>query len=304
MAVTKIRIGTRGSELALWQAHHIRDILVRDHGCAVEIVTIKTEGDRIDNVAFSQMEGKGFFTKEIEQALLERRIDLAVHSLKDLMTVQPDGLKLAAVGFRADRRELLLIRREARHGDSLLPVRDGGVIGTSSARRLCQIAHYGPALEVRDLRGNVPTRIRKLRDRQYDAIIIAAAGVERLGLDLAGLVSIHLDPQQFLPAPGQGILALQVREGDNEVSEIASRLNDRIAEIEAALERGLLARFRSGCSLPLGVFSQVEADRLRLSAVLGDAAQPQSGRLRRFDLSGTDPKGLVSQAFAKLSEIS
>ena len=301
MATSRIRIGTRGSDLALWQAHHIRDLLVRECGCQVEIVIIKTEGDRVDTVSFSQMEGKGFFTKEIEQALLDRQIDLAVHSLKDLMTAQPDGLKLAAVGFRADRRELLLIRRESLVRDGLIPVHDGGTVGTSSARRRCQIAHHAPKLTILDLRGNVPTRIRKLREGQYDAIIIAAAGVE-LQLDLTDLHAIHLDPEQFLPAPGQGILAMQTRTDDRAVSGIVAKLNDPTAETEASLERGLLARFDSGCSLPLGIYSEVKSGNLRLTAVLGDVANPESGRLRRIGAAGRDPKQVVDQAFVSLSK--
>jgi len=301
MARPYIRIGTRGSELALWQACHVSGILEREHGCDCELVVIKTEGDRIDDVAFSQMEGKGFFTKEIEQALLEDRVDLAVHSLKDLMTVQPDGLHLAAVGFRADCRELLLMRPEARSGDGLLPVRDRGIIGTSSARRVCQIAHHAPSLQIRDLRGNVPTRVQKLRDGQYDAVIIAAAGVKRLNLDLSGLETIHLDPEQFLPAPGQRILALQTRREDTAVNEIVVRLNDPTAAVETALERGLLARFRSGCSLPLGVHSAVQPGKLRLRAVLGDIAKPDCGRLKRVDISGREVETVVADAFKGLT---
>ena len=301
MARPYIRIGTRGSELALWQACHVSDLLEREHGCDCELVVVKTEGDRIDDVAFSRMEGKGFFTKEIEQALLEDRVDLAVHSLKDLMTLQPDGLHLAAVGFRADRRELLLMRPETHSGNGLLPVRDGATIGTSSARRVCQIAHHAPSLQIRDLRGNVPTRVQKLRDGHYDAIVIAAAGVERLKLDLSGLVAIHLDPAAFLPAPGQGILALQTRRDDADVTEIVARLNDPTAAAEAALERGLLARFDSGCSLPLGVYCEAKPGKLRLQAVLGDVGNPVSGRLKRVDVSGREVEAVVTAAFESLA---
>src|SRR5512138_1392256 len=177
--MTRLVIGSRGSDLALFQANFIKSIL-EGPSCAVEIKIIKTSGDKIDNISFDKMEGKGFFTKELEDALLANEIDLAVHSLKDLMTSQPDGLKLGAVGYRADRRELLLIRKEAVDGDGLIPVKQGGVIGTSAARRKGQIAYYNPSLTIADLRGNVPTRVAKLRDGKYDAILLAAAGVTRL----------------------------------------------------------------------------------------------------------------------------
>ncbi len=167
---SKMVIGSRGSDLALYQANFIKDILEREHKCEVEIKIIKTSGDKIDNISFDKMEGKGFFTKELEDALLAREIDLAVHSLKDLMTSQPEGLKLGAAGYRADRRELLLINRKScDKSGGAIPVIKGGVIGTSSARRKCQIAFHNPSLDIRDLRGNVPTRVKKLRDGQYDA---------------------------------------------------------------------------------------------------------------------------------------
>ena len=214
-----LTIGTRGSDLAMWQANFVRSILENDHGQTVRINIIKTAGDRIQHLSFDKMEGKGFFTKELEEALLAGEIDLAVHSLKDLMTTQPDGLKLGAVGYRFDRRELLLIRPGSVAGDGVLPVKEGGIIGTSSARRKCQIVHHNPTLEIKDLRGNVPTRINKLREEQYDAIIIAYAGVLRLELDLSDLVARPLDPLQFFPAPAQGILGIQIRANDNRVEQ-------------------------------------------------------------------------------------
>jgi len=295
-----LTIGTRGSQLALWQAGFIKDIINRTQLGAVEIRIIKTEGDRIDNVSFDKMEGKGFFTKEIEDALLAGEIDLAVHSLKDLMTVQPDGLKLGAVGYRADKRELLLIRREATTGKGMLPVKAGGVIGTSSARRRCQIAHHNPDLTIRDLRGNVPTRVGKLREGQYDAIIIAYAGVLRLEMDLSDLTALPLDPEKFLPAPAQGILGLQIRADDARTEAVVSQLGSKEAAIEAELERGLLARFDSGCSLPLGVCSGVEADNLRLKAVLGIRDNDGWDGLRRVDITGTDRKQVVDDAYDQL----
>lgn len=302
MTSETLRIGTRGSDLALYQANFIRDILKNEHGCDVELKIIKTSGDRIDNLSFDKMEGKGFFTKELEDALLQGEVDLAVHSLKDLMTTQPDGLMLGAVGYRADRREMLLVRKQSRVGEGLLPVKEGGVIGTSSARRKCQIAFHNPSLEIRDLRGNVPTRVNKLRDGQYDAIMIAAAGVTRLQLDLSDLDVILLEPDEFLPAPAQGILGIQIRSDDSRTQSIISRLNSEKDSTEASLERGLLARFGAGCSLPMGVFSSVLDGQLTLKAVLGVRKREEWDGLKRVEFSGEDISVLVDRAFAGLTD--
>ncbi len=246
MSATKLIIGSRGSDLALYQANFIRDILIREHGCEVEIKIIQTAGDKIDNVSFDKMEGKGFFTKELEEALLKNEIDLAVHSLKDLMTTQPAGLKLGAAGYRADRSEMLLIRKDSTVGDGVIPVRDGGIIGTSSARRKAQLHFHNPTLKINDLRGNVPTRIRKLREGLYDAILIASAGVKRLQLDVSDLTAIELDPQVFLPAPAQGILGIQIRDNDPRVETVIAKMGSHEEMKQAELERGLLAQVRFG----------------------------------------------------------
>ena len=301
MAESRLIIGSRGSELALVQANLVRNAIEASADCRAEIKVIKTQGDRIDHLSFDKMEGKGFFTKELELALLDRSIDLAVHSLKDLPTRQPDRLKIGAVGFRADRRELVLIRPEACQGSGIIPVKEEGVIGTSSPRRKCQIARHNPGLKIKDLRGNVPTRVQKLREGQYDAILIAVAGIDRLELDLADLIVKRLDPTLFLPAPGQGILALQTRIDNDEVNATIARLNDQTASAEAALERGLLAKFDSGCSLPLGVYSEVNGAEFRLLAVLGEPGNEESGRVRRIDVSGRDIDRLVLTAFTALN---
>jgi len=301
MSPTSVVIGSRGSDLALYQANFIKSVLVGECSCEVSIQIIKTQGDKIDTVAFDKMEGKGFFTKELEDALLREEIDLAVHSLKDLMTVQPDGLALGAVGYRADRREMLLIRKESHEGDGLIPVRAGGVIGTSSARRKCQIVHHNPDLKITDLRGNVPTRINKLRDGQYDAILVAAAGVTRLDLDLSDLDVHLLPPDQFLPAPAQGILGLQIRKNDARTGEIVRQLNSAKDEAEANAERGLLARFGGGCSLPLGVYSFREGDTCRITAVLGEGEGNSWHGLRRTETEATTVEELVEKAYTQLN---
>ncbi len=301
MSRPSVVIGSRGSDLALYQANFIKSVLVNDCNCNVNIEIIKTQGDKIDNVAFDKMEGKGFFTKELEDALLRNQIDLAVHSLKDLMTVQPDGLRLGAVGYRADRREMLLIRKESVAGDGLIPVKQGGKIGTSSARRKCQIGFHNPTLVIDDLRGNVPTRINKLRDGQYDAIMIAAAGVKRLELDLSDLEVRLLPADQFLPAPAQGILGLQVRDRDEKTESVVSQLNSDQDMAEASAERGLLARFGGGCSLPLGVYSYADGNVHKMMAVLGEGDGNNWTGLRRAEVAATSIDDLIEKAYTALS---
>ena len=294
-------IGSRGSDLALWQANRVKSDLEAHYSGPIEIKVIKTKGDQIDNLAFSKIEGKGFFTREIEDALLAREIDIAVHSLKDLMTTQPQGLRIGAVGYRADRRDILLVREEAYEQGGVIPVRQGAVIGSGSMRRQCQIAYFNPSLEIRDLRGNVPTRVNKLRDGQYDAIVIAAAGVKRLNLNLTGLRTIFLDAELFLPAPGQGLLAIQLREDDPEVEYAITGLGSEQARIEAELERGLLARFNSGCSLPLGVCSQIKRETFRLSAMLGVSKDDGWDTPRRVDITGNDVGEVVDRCYRGLT---
>jgi len=271
-------------------------------GCETEQKIIKTSGDKIQNVSFSQMEGTGFFTKEIEEALLVKEIDVAVHSLKDLMTTQPDGLRLGAVGFRADRRELLLISKEAYDQGGIMPIKEGATIGTSSARRQCQIAVHAPTAKIKELRGNVPTRVDKLRQGEYDAIVVAAAGVTRLDLDLSGLEAIFLAAELFMPAPAQGILGLQIRENDPEVLETVIKLNSQEAASQVALERGLLAKFDSGCSLPLGVCSEITRSGYRLRAILGRPSEDGWGEPARADVNGDDLSNLVEEAYTALNE--
>ena len=249
----KIRIGTRGSDLALWQAHFVRRQL-EEIGCDVSIQIIVTQGDRIQDLSFDKLEGKGFFTKEIEQALLNEEVDLAVHSHKDLETTQPEGLHIAAVSYREDASELLLMRREAFDTDQDWKLKANAVIGTSSARRKAQILAQRPDLEIKELRGNVPTRIDKLRQGQYDAILLARAGVLRLELDLSDLETIVLDPTSFIPAPAQGVLGLQTRVSDTVTTEILQKLHHSDVATRIGLERSVLRQMDGGCQLPLGVY--------------------------------------------------
>lgn len=249
-----IRIGTRGSDLALWQAQHIKARL-EELGCTIEIKIIQTQGDLIQDLSFSKLEGKGFFTKEIEQALLSNEIDLAIHSHKDLETHPPQGLLIAAVSEREDPAELLLIHPRAFDESMLWNLKNGSVIGTSSARRKSQVLAHRSDLIIKDLRGNVPTRIAKLRNGEYDAILLAIAGVNRLELDLSDLVCVRLDPKIIVPAPAQGVLGLQIRSNDDRTKQLVSPLNDTAVHALIAIERKVLNLMDGGCQLPLGVYN-------------------------------------------------
>ncbi|MEO6710070.1 MAG: hydroxymethylbilane synthase [Planctomycetota bacterium] len=248
----KLRIGTRGSDLALWQARHVASLLRPEAEC--ELVVLKTRGDLIDNVPLQSVAGKAFFTGEIEQALLESRVDLAVHSHKDLPTAMTPGLVIAAVPARASAAERLLVRPAAYDPDAaFLPLREHAQVGTSSPRRIAQLQLLRPDLQARVLRGNVPTRVLRLRDGRYDAIVLAAAGLDRLGLDLSGLRDVELSLEWFVPAPAQGALAIQIREGDAVLAALLERkLNDGDCARAVAAERRLLESAGGGCNLPLG----------------------------------------------------
>ncbi len=249
----KITIGSRGSDLALWQANHVKHQL-ENLGHEVEIKVIVTQGDAIQHLSFDKLEGKGFFTKEIETALLDKSIDLAVHSHKDLETNPPAGLIIAAVSEREDPSELLLIRNESVDKNQKWNLKSEAIIGTSSARRKSQINLYRSDLQINDLRGNVPTRIQKLRDGQYDAILLAKAGVDRLKLDLSEFHVEVLNPTEFVPAPAQGVLGLQIREDDAEMKEIMAHLNHVDVAKKIGVERKILNLMEGGCQLPLGVY--------------------------------------------------
>lgn len=249
----KIVIGSRGSDLALWQANFVKDELTA-LGCEVTIKIIKTQGDIIQHLSFDKMEGKGFFTKEIEAALLDGSIDLAVHSHKDLETTSPKGLSIAAVSSREDPSELLLIRKEAVDMGQTWELKKNPVVGTSSGRRKSQVLKFRPDVTLKDLRGNVPTRVNKLRDGQYDAILLARAGAKRLELDLSDLHQVVLDPTSFIPAPAQGVLGLQIRSEDKSLAETLQKLNDSTIEQRIKIERKVLNLLDGGCQLPLGVY--------------------------------------------------
>lgn len=264
-----IRIGSRGSDLALWQANHVKRQL-EALGATVTITIIKTQGDQIQHLSFDKLEGKGFFTKEIEQALLENSIDLAVHSHKDLETTPPDGLVIAAVSERENPADVLLIHPRAVDSTQDWNLKQGAVVGTSSARRKSQLIGFRDDVVIQDLRGNVPTRLQKLRDGDYDAILLAKAGLDRLELDLSGVHVEVLDPEAFIPAPAQGVLALQIRESDRELFTFMQQMNHADVQSKIELERTVLNRLQGGCQLPLGVYCPEEGRLLVSYAAAAD----------------------------------
>lgn len=285
----KIRIGTRGSELALWQAKHVAGLI----GTALtELVIIKTEGDRIQNVSFNKMEGKGFFTKEIEEALLDKRIDLAVHSLKDLPTEDVAGLRLAAIPERADFHDLLIMQSDVYENNGVLNIRGGSLVGTSSMRRMAQLKSIDPSLRVEALRGNVNTRLRKLKEKAYDAIVMARAGAERISLDLSGLVVYELDERVFLPAPAQGALGLQIRDDDEYTASVVGRLTHAETERKVRAERAFLKCFGGGCHVPLGALAELDGDDIILRGVV---ASPDGTFVAREFATGSDPESVGSE---------
>lgn len=256
-----IIIGTRGSDLALWQANFTKDLLEKQ-GHQVEIKIIETKGDASQqwNTSFDKLEGKGFFTKELEEALLKKEIDLAVHSHKDLPTENPDGLIIAGVSKRVDPSELLLIKKDAVDDSKQFSLKAKAVVGTSSARRKSQLLAFRPDVDLKDLRGNVPTRINKLRNGEYDAIMLAVAGTERLELDLSEFHCEILDPKVFVPAPAQGVLAWQIRETDDDLFDLFGDITDIDVQTRIRIERTVLNLFDGGCQLPLGVYVETEFD--------------------------------------------
>jgi hydroxymethylbilane synthase len=270
-----IVIGSRGSQLALWQANHIAACL-RKLGVETRLEIIKTAGDKITDVPLAQVGGKGLFTKEIEEALLAGSIDLAVHSLKDMPTGMPAGLTLAAIPEREDPRDALI-------GRPLNELGAGSRVGTSSLRRAAQLHALGRGLVTENLRGNVDTRLRKLDEGHYDAIVLAAAGLRRLGW--AERIRELIDPGVMCPAAGQGALAIETRDDGGAGHEIARRLDDAATNVAVTAERSLLATLEGGCQVPIGAHARLDGDVLQLMAVV---ASPDGARVMRDRAEGRD----------------
>jgi hydroxymethylbilane synthase len=281
-----LRIGSRGSQLALWQANHIAKLL-RARGHAVEIEIIHTTGDKITDVALAQVGTKGMFTKEIEEALAAGQVDLAVHSLKDLPTELPAGFEIVAITERQDPHDAFCSRLYSRIED----LRQGARVGTSSLRRQAQIKAVRPDLDVHPLRGNVDTRLRKLEQGEYDAIILAAAGLQRL--DRMELVKQIIPANVMCPAAGQGALAIEIRFGDEVLRNVLSFLDDRTARTATTCERALLNRMGGGCQVPIGAFAELRQGKLHLESVVAD---PDGSRVLRDSRDGDDPGKLGNDA--------
>lgn len=288
-------IGSRGSDLALWQAYFVKSELEK-LGCTVELNIIKTQGDKIQHLSFDKLEGKGFFTKEIEDALLNKSVDLAVHSHKDLETNPPAGLKISCVSKRANPADILLINKNAVDGSQKWNLKEGAIVGTSSARRKSQMLKYRGDVEINDLRGNVPTRIDKLRQGNYDAILLAKAGIDRLEIDLSEFEEIVMDPTEFVPAPAQGVLGLQIREDDAELNEVLQKMNFPDVQKRIGLERKVLNLLDGGCQLPLGVYCN-EDNKLFVSF-----AEDVNGPCHTLNYSVDEFKGMAEQVIQDLKQ--
>ena len=284
-------IGSRGSKLALWQAEQARQRLVElNPQIDVRIQIIKTTGD-VKSDPLSVIGGKGVFTKELEDALLDGRIDIAVHSLKDLPTVLPEGLSISAICEREDARDALVLRSEV-PDSSLAGLRTGAVVGTSSQRRLAQLKALRGDVIVKDLRGNVDTRIRKLDEGQYDAVILATAGLMRLGLQ--DRISARISVAEMLPAVGQGAVAIETRSDNEFAVEATRKLDHRETRLTCLAERAFLRSLGGGCQFPIAAHAIVDGDSLNLDGLV---AKPDGSEILRDSLSGpvVDAERLGSQ---------
>lgn len=297
MDTPTIKIGTRGSKLALWQAHFTQQKLA-EQKIPTELKIIKTKGDRIQHLSFDKMEGKGFFTKEIEDALLKGDVDMAVHSMKDMPTTQPEGLVLTAVSYREDPSDWLVIPKEKATGPGPLKLPQNAVVGTSSARRKAQMLDFRPDVQLKDIRGNVPTRLRKLKEGQFDAILLAAAGLKRLEMNLDEFFIFRFDPREMVPAPAQGVLVFQTCTDDLTTRRILNKIHDKdVAEI-IRIERSVLRLLDGGCQMPLGVYC--EKDDMGNFHVWAAKADAWNQAVKRVNISSSTSFELAEQVVEAL----
>lgn len=289
-------IGTRGSELALWQAHFTQSLLA-NIGVTAELKIIQTKGDQIQNLSFDKIEGKGFFTKEIELALELGEIDIAVHSHKDVETQDHPSLLISAVSEREDPRDVLILKREKISKHLPLHLDEGALIGTSSVRRKTQLQNIQPTIQFIDIRGNVPTRIQKLKSGNVDGIILAAAGLKRLNIDLSEFHVQYLDPHSFVPAPAQGALAWQCRKSDQDIQKILGKINNEEVANQIFIERSVLQKMNGGCQLPLGVFCEKKDGDFHVSVAY--SRNIDSPHLK-FQINHHDPNLLIDRCLQKI----
>lgn len=292
MSKQLIRIATRQSPLALWQAEHVRQLLCAQHpDLEVTLVPMVTKGDVILDTPLAKVGGKGLFVKELELALLEQRADIAVHSMKDVPVEFPDGLGLVCICERDDPHDALV----SNHYDSLDALPQGAIVGTSSLRRQCQLRAARPDLHIKDLRGNVGTRLSKLDNGEYDAIILAAAGLRRLGLEAR--IRARLSVQQSLPAVGQGAIGIECRLDDARVRALLAPLNHADTADRVVAERAMNNRLQGGCQVPIGSYAELTGDQLYLRALVG---APDGSRLLQAEIRG--PRTAAEQLGNALAE--
>ena len=279
----KIKLGSRGSQLALWQANWVKSELEKRYkNLEVEIIKIKTTGDKILDVPLAKVGGKGLFVKEIEEALLEKRIDLAVHSMKDVPTDFPNGLHLAAITEREDPRDAFIISQKLKvKSQKFKDLAYGASIGTSSLRRSSQLLNVRPDLKIEQLRGNLNTRLRKLNEGHFDAIILAAAGLKRLGW--SERITEYLSPEISLPAIGQGALGIETRIDDKEINELTAFFDHPATSISVRAERALLKKLEGGCQVPIAAYGEVKNNQLKL---IGLVASIDGKRIIKDSITG------------------
>ncbi|RJQ65688.1 MAG: hydroxymethylbilane synthase [Desulfobacteraceae bacterium] len=276
---SKLRLGTRGSRLALWQAEWIKAALIRiQPDLAIDLIKIKTQGDKIIDVPLAKAGGKGLFIKEIEEALMEERIDLAVHSMKDMPAQVPAGLAIGAVPQRENPLDVLVCAPYA----SLDELPHGARVGTSSLRRASQILYLRPDLVIVSIRGNLDTRLRKLDETDLDALVLAAAGIRRLGQ--SERISTYLDETQMVPAVGQGALCVEIRAGDSEVQDLVAHLDHDDTRTAISAERGFLKRLDGGCHVPLAAHARRNDDQLHITGLV---AEPDGSRMLKMSMQGS-----------------
>ncbi len=286
-----IRIGTRGSALALWQARDAEERL-KAAGVKTQITIIRSDGDLFPEKPFAQVTEPGFFTSLLDRAVQSGKIDIAVHSLKDLPTSPLPGLVLAGVSKRADPADWLIIRKASSSKNEVLKLGKGAKVGTSSTRRSAQISHVRPDVKIVGIRGNVPNRIDKLQRGEYDAIVLAAAGLTRLQMDLSAFTVVHLHPREFVPAPGQGVIAYRIRTGDQPLHNLVKKhLHHPDVWTRVNIERNILLLLDGGCNLPLGAYC--EQDRMGYYHVWTTFAHSLDSPIRHHRLSYSTTEGLA-----------
>lgn len=276
---TPIRIATRKSPLALWQANYVKEALQAAHpGLKVELITMVTKGDVILDTPLAKVGGKGLFVKELEVAMLENRADLAVHSMKDVPVDFPEGLGLVTICERDDARDAFVSNKY----DNIDQLPQGAIVGTCSLRRQCQLKEYRPDIEIKELRGNVGTRLNKLDSNEYDAIILAAAGLKRLNLEQR--IRSFIEPEQSLPAVGQGAIGIECRLDDQYLIKLLEPLNHRATYDKVTCERAMNLTLEGGCQVPIGSYSILQGEELWLRALVGE---PDGSKIIRGEIRGS-----------------